>query len=257
MKFDHLLIDGDILLWKVTSVCETEIEWGDGFHTRHSSLSDVKALIEMAINSAKEELGHRKTEVIIALTGSSNFRKQLYPDYKGNRAGNKPLAFSAATAYMRENFEVRCIEGIEADDVMGILATSGRCPNSCIVSDDKDLLQIPGYVFRPRTGELIKVDPKAGERHHMVQTLTGDRVDNYPGCPRVGEVTAEKIIGDIPRTGWWSAVVKAYEKAGQTEADALVQARLAKILDSKHFDRKTRRPKLWEPKKTPSTPATT
>lgn len=257
MKFDHILIDGDLLLWKVTTSCETEIEWGDGFFTRHSSMEDIKALIEMAIEGLREELGHRKSNVVIALSGSDNFRKELDPSYKGNRTSVKPIAFRPAMEYLRASYECREIRGLEADDVLGILATSKRCPNPVIVTDDKDLLQIPGYVWRPRSEELIKVSPKEGYRQHMVQTLTGDRVDNYPGCPRVGEVGANKLLQGVPQEHWWDTVVGAFTKAGLDEDEALLQARLAKILTISEYDRKQKVPKLWAPKKTPSIQTTT
>jgi DNA polymerase-1 len=61
----------------------------------------------------------------------------------------------------------------------------------------------------------------------MYQTLVGDTSDGYPGCPGIGPVKAEKVLGMPPN---WQDVVGAYRAAKLTEADALVQARVARIL---------------------------
>ena len=61
----------------------------------------------------------------------------------------------------------------------------------------------------------------------------------------MGIKTAEKILaGPRPQ---WSSVVQAYQKAGLTEADALTQARCARILRNVDWDDNTGMIKLWEP----------
>jgi DNA polymerase-1 len=78
----------------------------------------------------------------------------------------------------------------------------------------------------------------------MIQTLTGDRVDGYPGCPGMGPQRAAKLLLDAKTPAEaWERVLKAYEKAGQTAEVALVQARIAKILLHNDWDGKTVR--LW------------
>lgn len=128
---------------------------------------------------------------------------------------------------------------LEADDIIGILATK---PGSqmVIVSDDKDLMQIPGRHLID--GEIVEVTAEQGERFHMLQTLTGDPVDGYPGVPGIGKVKAEKIFGDQPS---WLKVVATYEANGLTEEDALLQARLAKILQWDNWDQEKQEVILW------------
>ena len=77
----------------------------------------------------------------------------------------------------------------------------------------------------------------------MYQTLTGDSTDGYSGCPSVGDKTARKILGDNPT---WGDVISAYEKRGLTEQDAMVQARVARILRFKDYDFVKHQPILWE-----------
>ena len=95
----------------------------------------------------------------------------------------------------------------------------------------------------------------------MTQTLTGDATDGYKGCPSVGAVGAKKILDDALAlaksndhekfNNWymWIAVVKAFEKAGLGEEEALVQARVARILRTPEYDHKKRKVKLWSPPK--------
>jgi DNA polymerase-1 len=82
----------------------------------------------------------------------------------------------------------------------------------------------------------------------MIQTLTGDTVDGYSGVPKVGAVTANKMLADkdMPVKDMWEIVVKAYEKAGMNEQDALQQARVARILRHGEYDKKTGEVKLWQ-----------
>jgi DNA polymerase-1 len=77
-----------------------------------------------------------------------------------------------------------------------------------------------------------------------MQTLTGDRVDGYPGCPGIGPARAEKIVD-----GGWDAVVDTYAKAGLNESVALVQARMAYILRKGDYIKSSSRVRLWTPRK--------
>ena len=68
----------------------------------------------------------------------------------------------------------------------------------------------------------------------------GDRADNYAGCPGVGDVTARKLL---EKDCSWDTVVSAFEKVGLSEEDALVQARVARIL--RNTDYKGTQVILW------------
>ena len=86
----------------------------------------------------------------------------------------------------------------------------------------------------------------------MIQSLTGDAVDGYSGCPSIGIKTAEKILGDdinVPILELWDKVVHTYQKKGYTEAEALQQARCARILRKGEYNRKKGEVKLWQPRR--------
>jgi DNA polymerase-1 len=87
---------------------------------------------------------------------------------------------------------------------------------------------------------VSEITEAEADRTHLIQTLTGDRTDGYPGCPGIGEKRAEAIAD-----GGWSAVVESYEKAGLGEEYALTQARMAYIL--RHGDYKRGTVRLWTP----------
>jgi len=244
-----VLIDADILLYQLTASNEVEIRWTEDLHTLHSDPEAIKDDIERRVKSIEDRL--EVDHAIMVFSGANNFRKSVYPDYKGNRRGQrKPLAYAALKDWCLESFESEMWEGLEADDVMGIMAT--QKPGEYIIwSEDKDLQQIPGLLWRK--DELVTISEHQAAEYFFIQCLTGDATDGYPGCPGVGAVTAQKALGNIRfldignyTEACWKAVVDLYARAGLSEADALVQARCAKILQACDYDFKTKEPILWK-----------
>ncbi len=93
----------------------------------------------------------------------------------------------------------------------------------------------------------------------MYQTLTGDSTDGYKGCPKVGPVAAARLLEPLmgEPAGMWIAVLLSFKKAGLTEADALVQARVARILRHTDYDFTNKLPILWTPPEIRKEEATT
>jgi DNA polymerase-1 len=204
-------------------------------------------------------------DAFVILSDRRNFRFDILPSYKSNRKGGpRPLLLDQLRGAIVEEarYPVLLIEGLEADDVCGIsagkLQLAGRDP--IIVSPDKDLLQIPGKVYQTvatNSGtkgvpQVIAVTEEAGDEFHIRQTLAGDPVDGYKGCPGIGNVKARQLIERCREEGLspaerWKEVVKLYEEKGLTEEDALVQARVARILRFSDWDAASKAPILWEP----------
>tara|TARA_R100001509_G_scaffold119489_1_gene73819 strand:- start:276 stop:701 length:426 start_codon:yes stop_codon:yes gene_type:complete len=131
---------------------------------------------------------------------------------------------------------------LEADDAMGIYAT--KLPGNTIVSPDKDMRQIPGKLFNLE--DTTTITPEEGARWHLIQTLAGDQTDGYSGVPGIGVKRAATLFD---KEGYsWATVVKAFEDKGLTEDDALLNARLARILTNEDYDSRTQQPILWTPK---------
>lgn len=244
------LIDADIVLYQLAASNEREVHWGNDLWTLHSDAAEVKENLKSRLKTIKERL--EVQDSILCFSSSENFRKEVYADYKGNRRGQrKPLAYSDLKNWCLDNFECKVIPRLEADDVMGIMAT--KEPGKYIIySEDKDLKQIPGLLYRQ--DKLETITPHQAIEYFFTQVLTGDATDGYPGCPGYGPVTAQKLVGSIKYVDdgnyiqeAWRAVVAAYVKAGLSEDDALVQARCAKILRATDFDFETNQPILWNP----------
>ena len=113
---------------------------------------------------------------------------------------------------------------------MGIYATAN--PGNIICSPDKDMKQIPGRLFDMK--ELTMIDPVEGARWHLIQTLAGDQTDGYSGVPGIGIKRAVSLFEEDGYT--WKTVVKAFTDKNLTEEDALLNARLARILTYTDYD---------------------
>lgn len=246
-----LLIDGDVYAYQSAAATERIVTFDNVNYTRTGSLPDAIVAFEDKIASILNRF--KTTEYIIALTDGVNFRKELLPTYKGNRnERDKPMTLSALKAYILEHHKTYQRPTLEADDVLGILATSTRIfsegTRRIIVSVDKDMKCIPGEFWNSKEDRLYKISEQEAAYRHCFQTLTGDITDGYPGCPKIGARKAEKILDGL--TGYeelWPAVVQTFEKAGLTEEDALVQARMARILQVADYDFKKKEVKLWTP----------
>ena len=102
-------------------------------------------------------------------------------------------------------------------------------PGNIIVSPDKDMRQIPGKLFN--MDELIEITEEEGRQWHLIQTLAGDQTDGYSGVPGIGIKRAVTLFDECGYC--WDTVVKAFTDKDLTEEDALINARLAKILTNK------------------------
>lgn len=237
-----LLIDADEYIYQIAAACEREIDWGDGIWTLHGDANEGINTLIKSIEDLKAKLS--ADMVLMCLSSSTNFRKKLDATYKANRKDTrKPVIFKALRQYVVDNYDTTEGKDLEADDIMGILGTTPNADQDrIIVSSDKDMQGVPGKLYRD--GQVEVISEEEAHRYHMYQTLVGDRADNYPGCPKVGEVGASKIL-DCDVEEMWPRVVAAFEKAGLTKKDALLQARLARILQHGDYNQKTKKVKLW------------
>lgn len=244
----RLLIDGDIIAYKASTMAEHSIKWEDStVWTLHADENQGKYNILSEIENLKENL--KASNITIALTDGVNFRKDILPSYKDNRKEKrKPLILGAMRKWLIEEYDAVIYPNLEADDVLGILATEPNNKEEKIIcSLDKDLRQIPGKLSQDgRT--IIKRSKTECDWWHLIQTLTGDSVDNFSGCPKIGIVTAQKILKDkkLPIKEQWELVIKAYAKEGLQEHDALQQARVARILRHGEYNKQTHEVTQWQ-----------
>lgn len=244
-----LLIDGDILLYGESAAVEVETDWGNDWWTLHGDAREAKERVDIWVADIKELLN--ATDVVLTLTGDMNWRKDVLPTYKANRKGKrKPVVYPELKQYAIDTYKTVMYDNLEADDVMGILQTDpGNNHETIIVSEDKDMMTIPGKLYRPIRPEegVVDITVEEADYNHFRQALMGDSTDGYAGCPGVGPKTAEKILKQAEQKECWGLIVEAYEKAGLTEEDALVQARVARILRHGEFCTKKEEVNLWNP----------
>jgi DNA polymerase-1 len=256
-----LLFDGDIFAYQAAVAAEEPTHWGDGFWTLHAYEAPAKAWIAGQLDSYVEALEADAFIVVLSDPCRKYFRHDLNPEYKADRVTKrKPLILNSLKQYLATEFPSYIREGLEADDVLGILATSDVIVKGekVIVSVDKDFYTIPGYFYRMREErpEIYRVSLAEADYWHMYQTLVGDRTDGYAGCPGVGKVTAGRILkphySDVPdgqtaMEQWWPQVREAFAKKKLPEMEAILQARMARILRKSDYDFKQKEVILWNP----------
>ena len=236
----NLLIDADFIVYKSCAAAETEIDFGNDVILVTSNFSDAYGATKRELTKLTDQFGSFAT-LILFFSDSVNFRKKILPEYKGHRNRKKPCGYKRVINQLKTEYEVVIMPTLEADDAMGIYATQN--PGNIVVSPDKDMKQIPGKLYN--LDEQFTVNKESGEAWHLIQTLAGDQTDGYGGVPGIGVKRAEALFN---KEGYsWKTVVKAFKDKDLTEKDALVNARLARILTVDDYDFKHKQPILWSP----------
>lgn len=223
-----LLIDADYIVYKSCAAAEYDIDWGSDVIMVGSKFSEAYAGVIRDIDRVKSEFFD--PDVILFFSDSINFRKSVASDYKGHRNRKKPCGYRRVIHKLHEDHRVIILPQLEADDSMGIYATSND--DCVIVSPDKDMKQIPGSLYN--MSEMITITPEEGWQWFLIQTLAGDSTDGYSGAPGFGVKTSHKFFTENGFT--WNSVVKAFASKGLNEDVALQNARLAKILTADDYD---------------------
>ena len=144
------------------------------------------------------------------------FRNEAFPAYKAQRE-ETPEDIRKAVPIIKEllkayRIPVLQVDGFEADDVIGTLATkAGEQGIDCyMLTPDKDYGQLVNdhvFIYRPRHGGGYETmgEREVREKYGIPSSksvidllaLMGDSADNFPGCPGVGEKTAVKLINEF------------------------------------------------------------
>jgi DNA polymerase-1 len=241
-----LLLDADAIAYVLAAAIEKPVEWEEGYFTWSVNYEEVCSGVVAKVDSLITEFDADEARLCVS-DPEFNFRHDILPSYKSNRSGTKrPLTLAKVKEWIINERDGVVQPGLEADDVMGILSTYGGRHEKIIVSEDKDMRTIPGLLIQ--RGHIERISEAEADYNHLYQTLVGDAVDGYSGCPRIGAVKAAKLLDrEASVEANWEAVVGAFEKAGMTEEDALIQARVARILRAEDYDFKKKEPKLWTP----------
>jgi 5'-3' exonuclease len=199
------------------------------------SLAEVGAdrlenmLNDILLDISNDENNIEITAVEIYVTNCKNsIRKEISKEYKSNRQPN-PIVNCLRKAYISKNNAIYS-DTLEADDLIADRAKELGEFKCIIVTMDKDMTQIGGFIYnfyrkpslKDEEGNAIEVFKRKGlsyttkfdgQKFLAKQLLQGDSCDVVKGLPKYGAVKAAKIIDPITNTfGLIKAVVAEYKK---------------------------------------------
>jgi DNA polymerase-1 len=170
----------------------------------------VKGVLNM-LKSLRRQYPDSPFAVVFDAKGGT-FRDALYVDYKANRPSmpdDLRVQVEPLHAAVRAlGYPLLCVDNVEADDVIGTLARSSAAADRPVVisTGDKDMAQlVDGHItlVNTMTGSVLDIEgvkEKFGVGpEHIIDflALMGDKVDNIPGVPGVGEKTAQGLLTGI------------------------------------------------------------
>ena len=165
------LIDGDIVAYRCAATCKGEDP---------SEIACIRA--DSLIRQILETLGC--PDYWLFLSGQTNFRYAIYPNYKANRRDVvRPKWLQPTREYLCVEWRADVTDGIEADDAIGIKHTELTAVNfnPIICSLDKDFRQIAGEHYNFVKEELSQVSELDAIRNFYKQLVLGDKGDHIPG----------------------------------------------------------------------------
>ncbi len=170
----------------------------------------VKGVLNM-LKSLRKQYPDSLFAVVFDAKGGT-FRDAMFAEYKANRPSmpdDLRVQVEPLHATVRAlGYPLLCVEGVEADDVIGTLARSSAAQGRPVIisTGDKDMAQlVDGHItlVNTMTGSVLDVagvHEKFGVGpEHIIDflALMGDKVDNIPGVPGVGEKTAVGLLTGI------------------------------------------------------------
>lgn len=170
----------------------------------------VKGVLNM-LKSLRKQYPDSPFAVVFDAKGPT-FRDELFAEYKSHRPpmpDELRVQIEPLHATVRAlGLPLLCVEGVEADDVIGTLARSSAAAQRPVVisTGDKDMAQlVDGHItlVNTMTGSTLDVDgvkEKFGVGPELIidyLALMGDKVDNIPGVPGVGEKTALGLLTGV------------------------------------------------------------
>jgi len=204
-KKELVLIDGHALAYRAFHALPADMKTSQGELT-----NAVYGFTSMLLNVLQEE---RPTHIAVTFDKGLTFRHEMYAEYKAHRA-KMPEDMRSQMDRIRQVVETLDIpvfeqEGYEADDLLGTLARQAgtREIDTLIVTGDMDLLQLVDehtrvLTSRWRFSDTVVYDPDGVQQRYglapaqlvELKALMGDKSDNIPGVPGVGEKTAVKLL---------------------------------------------------------------
>jgi DNA polymerase-1 len=207
-----VLIDGDIVGYRCAASCEP---------TREKLEREP---LDLAILRA-DELMYRITSETNAdtfecfISGTGNFRKDLFPEYKANREDKpRPVYLDAVRAFLVKEWDATIVNDMEADDAIGLAATD----TTVIASIDKDLKQIPGEHYNFVKMEWDIVDEDTADLNFWKMMLIGDISDNLRGVDGIGPKKSQAMLSGLSSSDRKDLVKELYDDKDRFELNYLL-----------------------------------
>jgi DNA polymerase I len=214
-----ILVDGSSYLYRAFHALP-DLRTSKGEPT--SALRGVLSMLRRLVIDGKPDY----FAVVFDAPGKT-FRDDWYPQYKANRApmpDDLALQVPALHELVRAHgWPLLMIDGVEADDVIGTLASQAKAAgiDTIVSTSDKDLAQLvtPGIKLvntmsnetLDEAGVLAKFGVRADQVLDLL-TLTGDAIDNIPGVAKVGQKTAAKWLAQYGTLD--NVIARAHEIGG-------------------------------------------
>ena len=195
----HILIDGDIIGYRVGFAAEDEPE--------KIAIARTATFLETMLWEDLETDTYQGY-----ITGPKNFRYEIAvtAPYKGNRIAAKPKHLPLIRDYLVSAWDFKISEGEEADDCIAIDHVANNY-ESIIASIDKDFMQLKGKHWNFVKREMTEVTEEEALINFYMQVLTGDRTDNIIGIKGIGPIKAkQRLAGCQSAAEMYSACVEAY-----------------------------------------------
>lgn len=276
-----LLLDGDVFTYQGAAAAEYVHNFGSTYHLM-ADIEDAQRHVRNNIAQVVADTKAKKVINTLSCPSRHYWRHDVLPEYKGSR--NKvygvsgPICLGDLKDWSAEQWETYRWKNMEADDVMGILATDPTfLPDyqKVIVSIDKDMRTIPDtYIYNPDKDYQPWYNSRQEADHWFLsQAIGGDTTDGYSGCRGMSTDSAAAFLNSqwlwelyehtfksgarkgeteerwrkVDPESTWENIVSLFAKAGQTEQEALINAQVARICRNTDYDQSTGEVKLWLP----------
>lgn len=238
MHADIILVDGSSYLFRAYHALPP-------LTTRQGQPTGaVRGVISM-LKSLLREYPHSTTVVVFDAKGDT-FRNELFAEYKANRPPMpdelRQQIEPVHTLVRALGLPLLIIEGVEADDVIGTLATQAASAGKQVLisTSDKDMAQL----VNPHVTLVNTMSNTVSDRAGVLEkfgvypeqiidylALMGDKIDNIPGVEKCGPKTAAKWLAEYQSLE--NLIANADQiggKIGENLRAALEQLPLAKVL---------------------------
>nr|WP_067289413.1 DNA polymerase I [Marinobacterium profundum] len=201
-----ILVDGSSYLYRAFFASQqADMRTKEGFPT--GAVRVVTSMLRSLIRQ------YPKSPVVVVFDAKGKtFRDELFSEYKAQRPSmpdDLRLQIEPIHDIIRAmGLPLLMVDGVEADDVIGTLArqASAQAMNTLISTGDKDMAQlVDEHVTLINTMNDVRMDAAGVQEKYGIPpelvidllALMGDKVDNIPGVPGVGEKTALGLLQGI------------------------------------------------------------